>query len=65
MIIKTIHQKIEYSIDTEKVIDISIPYNFNGKQPNFYDVEKGKLSPLKTGSELLSVADGADRKSVV
>ena len=59
MIIKTIHQKIEYSIDTEKVIDISIPYNFNGKQPNFYDVEKGKLSPLKTGSELWSVADGA------
>jgi len=59
MIIKTIHQKIDYSIDTEKVIDISIPYNFNGKQPNFYDVEKGKLSPLKTGSELWSVADGA------
>jgi len=42
MNIKTIHQKIEYAIDTEKVIDISIPYNFNGKQPNFFDVEKGK-----------------------
>jgi len=55
MIIKTIHQKIEYSIDTEKVIDISIPYNFNGKQPNFYDVGKGKLSPLKTGSKLWSL----------
>ena len=47
MIIKTIHQKIEYSIDTEKVIDISIPYNFNGKQPNFYDVGKGKIVTTK------------------
>ena len=59
MMIKISHHNSEYEIDTSQLVDISIPYNFNGKQPNFYDVEKGKLSPLKTGSDLWSVADGA------
>ncbi len=59
MIVKIKHQEKKYSIDTDSTVDISIPYNFNGKQPNFYDVEKGKLSPLKTGGDSWSVRDGA------
>ncbi len=59
MIISTIIDDIDYFIDTSTVVDLSIPYNFNGNQPNFYDVEKGKLSPLKTGSDLWAVVDGA------
>jgi len=59
MILSTIHDGTEYQIDTSQSVDISIPYNFNGKQPNFYDVEMGKLSPLKTGDNSWSVADGA------
>ena len=59
MIVKINHHQKEYTIDTASTVDISIPYNFNGDQPNFYDVEKGKLSHLKTGTDLWSVADGA------
>lgn len=59
MILSTMHKGTEYQIDTEKSVDLSIPYNFNGKQPNFYDVEMGKLSPLKTDDDSWSVADGA------
>lgn len=59
MIIRISHENQEYEIDTSQSVDISIPYNFNGKQPNFYDVDKGELSPLKTGGYSWSVADGA------
>ena len=59
MIIKINHDNEEYEIDTSHVVDLSIPYNFNGKQPNFYDVEKGELTPLKTEGESWSVAEGA------
>jgi len=59
MMIKISHHDSEYEIDSSQSVDLSIPYNFNGKQPNLYDVEKGKLSPLKTGSDLWSVSDGA------
>jgi len=59
MILSTIHNGIEYQIDTGQTVDLSIPYNFNGKQPNFYDVEKGKLSPLKKEGNSWSVANGA------
>ena len=59
MKIKISHHKSNYEIDTNQLVDLSIPYNFNGKQPNFYDVEMGKLSPLKTGDNSWSVADGA------
>lgn len=59
MILSTIHNGVKYQIDTEQSVDLSIPYNFNGKQPNFYDVEKGKLVPFKTDEESWSVADGA------
>ena len=59
MIIKISHANQEYSVDTSTAIDISIPYNFNGKQPRFYDVKKGTSTPLKIGSKLWSVSDGA------
>ena len=59
MIIKIDHNNEEYEIDTSHVVDLSIPYNFNGKQPNFYDVEAGKLFPLKTEENSWSVSDGA------
>ena len=59
MKIKISHHKSEYEIDTSQSVDLSIPYNFNGKQPNFYNVRKSKLSPLKTGADIWSVADGA------
>ena len=41
MIISIIHNNKDYCIDTKDSIDISIPYNFNGAQPNFYDVKTG------------------------
>ena len=59
MIIGTTINGSDYSIDTSTAIDLSIPYNFNGKQPNFYDVEQGKLSSLKAGGGSWSVTNGA------
>lgn len=59
MIIKITHDDTEYPIDTTKAIDLSIPYNFNGDQPNFYDVEKGISTPLQTGKKNWSVVKGA------
>ena len=59
MIAKIDHYHTQYSIDTSQPIDLSIPYNFNGQQPNFYDVDIGKLSPLRTGIDTWSVAEGA------
>ena len=46
MIIRINHNNEEYEIDTSHVVDLSIPYNFNGKQPNFYDVKKGQLGKV-------------------
>ena len=59
MIIQVSHNKQDYKIDTKQSLDISIPYNFNGAQPNFYDVNPGKSSPLKFAETSYSVADGA------
>ncbi len=53
------HNNKKYNIDSQKFVDISIPYNFNGEQPNFYDVNKGELSPLKMGDQSWAVKDGA------
>ena len=47
MIISICHNNQDYKIETQESIDISIPFNFNGKQPNFYDVKEGKLDYLK------------------
>ena len=59
MIISLQHQGKAYTIDTSHFIDLSIPYHFNGPQPNFYDVNPGKLIPLKVGEKSYSVRDGA------
>ena len=59
MIIQTTHNDRKYSFDTSRFIDLSIPYNFNGPQPNFYDVEPGKLKSLEAGGQSWSVAEGA------
>ncbi len=57
--IKIQHNKRTYNIDLNEVIDLSIPYNFNGKQPNFYNVKKGTLRPLKTDNIDWDVSMGA------
>ena len=59
MIIKASHNNQDYKIDTKQSIDISIPYNFNGAQPNFYNVNPGRLTPFKLGETTYSVAAGA------
>ena len=59
MQLNLIHNKRKFKIDSNQSIDISIPYNFNGEQPNFYDVDEGRLSPLKTDEQTWSVAHGA------
>ena len=59
MIINIFHNKKDYRIDTKNSFDISIPYEFNGAQPNFYDVKKGQLKHLQSDGKIYSVADGA------
>ena len=59
MIISISHNKKEYRIDTKNSFDISIPYDFNGAQPNFYDVDKGQLKHLQSGETIYSVEKGA------
>ncbi|HXH70441.1 MAG TPA: cyclase family protein [Pyrinomonadaceae bacterium] len=39
-----------YKIDCHNPIDISIPLNFNGAQPNAYDVEKATSKPCEAES---------------
>ena len=38
-----------YKINSEKPLDISIPLNFNGAQPNAYGVEKAQSKPCEAG----------------
>ena len=59
MIISISHNKKDYRIDTKNSFDISIPYEFNGAQPNYYDVKEGQLTPLISGETTYSVSDGA------
>ena len=59
MIIKIEHNNKTYNVDTRQFVDISIPYNFNGPQPNFYDVKPGQLHPLKVDNSSYSVLKGA------
>ncbi len=59
MIISISHNKKDYRIDTKNSFDISIPYDFNGDQPNFYDVAEGQLKHLQSGGTIYSVAEGA------
>ena len=53
------HNQTLYKIAPNKVVDLSIPYNFNGQQPNFYNVNKGSSIPLKTGNVIWDVSKGA------
>ena len=46
MIINICHNNQDYKIETKESIDISIPYKFNGEQPNYYDDKPGKSRPL-------------------
>ena len=39
----------KYNIDFSKGIDISIPLNFNGEQPNTYGVDKATAKPYQDG----------------
>ncbi len=39
-----------YRIDTDKPIDLSIPLNFNGEQPNVYGTERAVSKPCEAGS---------------
>ena len=39
----------KYTVDFSKGIDISIPLNFNGDQPNTYGVEKATSKPYQEG----------------
>ena len=53
------HNNTIYKIDSKYSSDISIPYNFNGPQPNFYDVNPGQLHPLEIDNLIYSVSSGA------
>ena len=59
MIINIDHNNNNYSVDIDKSLDISIPYDFNGEQPNFYDVKKGKIEYLEASKIVYSVKEGA------
>ena len=59
MIVSLDHEGKTYTLDTSSFLDLSIPYHFNGPQPNYYDVKPGRLKPLKSGKILYSVKDGA------
>jgi kynurenine formamidase len=39
-----------YEIDPENPLDISIPLDFGGAQPNVYEVEKASANPCEAGS---------------
>ena len=39
----------KYKVDFSKGIDISIPLNFNGEQPNTYGVDWASSQPYQDG----------------
>ena len=39
----------KYNVDFSKGIDISIPLNFNGEQPNTYGVDRATSKPFQNG----------------
>ena len=59
MFITINYNKNEYKIDCNNSHDISIPYEFNGFQPNFYNVNKGKLEYFNYNGKNYSVSEGA------
>lgn len=49
---------VEYNVNFSKGLDISIPLNFNGKQPNTYNVERAKSLPYKNGQFIGDTREG-------
>lgn len=48
----------KYSFDTSKPLEISIPINFNGAQPNTYDVELAQAQPYQAGDMIGDTRQG-------
>jgi arylformamidase len=48
----------DYSVDTSKPFEISIPINFNGAQPNTYDVELAQAQPYQAGDMIGDTRQG-------
>ena len=59
MIIYIEHNSQKFIVNTKDFIDLSIPYNFDGPQPNFYDVSPGRLNALKIKHSSYLVSEGA------
>jgi len=59
VIISIQNQGKAYTLDTSLFVDLSIPYNFNGPQPNYYNVHPGSLTAMKTDKRSYSVKDGS------
>lgn len=56
-----LHQNGEtYKIDLSKPLDISIPLQFNGENPNAWYVDQPKIAPVVFGDWIGSVAKGGD-----
>ena len=53
------HRGKTYDVDTSNFLDLAIPYDFVGPQPNFYDVSPGKSTPLKFNETSYAVREGA------
>ena len=53
------HNNNTYILNVNKTFDISIPLDFNGQQPNFYNVNKANVKPLKTDVISWSVKENA------
>jgi arylformamidase len=53
------HNGQQYKVDTTAFHDLSIPYNFEGEQPNFYDVDRGSVRPFDSGDRKWSTKLGA------
>jgi len=43
-----IHNQKSFNVDLASATCLAIPYDYNGRQPNFYDVPKGEAKPLIT-----------------
>jgi len=54
------YNNIDYCIDVSSPLEISIPYNFNGNQPNFYNVPPGTKEPLKFGESIFDNKNGCN-----
>ena len=59
MILTVDHNGKSYRVDTEVFHDLSIPYDFEGDQPNFYEVDRGSVQPFDSGKQKWSTQMGA------